>query len=36
VQAGKWNKTPPGPTLPSEIVTNTAAKYREAMRLLTE
>ena len=36
VQAGKWNKTPPGPELPPEIVANTAAKYREAMRLLTE
>lgn len=36
VQAGKWNKTPPGPELPAEIVSNTAAKYREAMRLLTE
>jgi len=36
VQAGKWNKTPPGPDLPAEIVANTAAKYREAMRLLTE
>jgi phosphoribosylaminoimidazole-succinocarboxamide synthase len=36
VQAGKWNKTPPGPQLPPEIVANTAAKYREAMRLLTE
>lgn len=36
VQAGKWNKTPPGPELPREIVENTAAKYREAMKLLTE
>jgi phosphoribosylaminoimidazole-succinocarboxamide synthase len=36
VQAGKWNKTPPGPELPVEIVENTAAKYREAMKLLTE
>jgi phosphoribosylaminoimidazole-succinocarboxamide synthase len=36
VQDGKWNKTPPGPALPSEIVANTAAKYREAMRRLTE
>jgi len=36
VEAGKWNKTPPGPELPQEIVTNTAAKYREAVRRLTE
>ena len=31
VAAGKWNKTPPGPELPAEIVANTAAKYREAV-----
>ncbi len=36
VQAGKWNKTPPGPELPVEVVANTAAKYREALRRLTE
>ncbi len=30
VAAGKWDKTPPGPTLPDEVVTNTLAKYREA------
>lgn len=36
VKAGKWDKTPPGPELPREIVENTAAKYREAVRLLTE
>ncbi|MBI4717609.1 MAG: phosphoribosylaminoimidazolesuccinocarboxamide synthase [Planctomycetes bacterium] len=35
VQAGKWNKTPPGPPLPPEVVANTAAKYREALRRLT-
>lgn len=34
VKAGKWDKTPPGPTLPDEIVRNTAAKYREACELL--
>ncbi len=34
VQAGKWDKTPPGPELPDEIVTNTAAKYREACERL--
>ena len=36
VDAGKWNKTPPGPELPKEIVENTAAKYREAVRRLTK
>ncbi len=36
VEAGKWDKTPPGPELPAEIVANTAAKYREAVRRLTQ
>jgi phosphoribosylaminoimidazole-succinocarboxamide synthase len=35
VQAGKWDKTPPGPPLPDDIVANTAAKYREAVQRLT-
>jgi phosphoribosylaminoimidazole-succinocarboxamide synthase len=30
-----WNKTPPGPSLPLDIVDRTAAKYGEALRLLT-
>ncbi len=30
-----WDKTPPGPELPPEIVERTAAKYREALRRLT-
>jgi phosphoribosylaminoimidazole-succinocarboxamide synthase len=30
-----WDKTPPPPTLPADIVEQTAAKYREALRLLT-
>ncbi len=34
VGAGKWDKTPPGPQLPDDIVNNTAAKYREACELL--
>lgn len=29
-----WNKQPPGPQLPPEIVERTRAKYREAYRLL--
>lgn len=35
VEAGKWNKTPPGPELPAEVVANNAAKYREAVARLT-
>jgi phosphoribosylaminoimidazole-succinocarboxamide synthase len=31
----KWDKSPPAPHLPSEVVENTRAKYLEAMRLLT-
>ncbi|WP_028006954.1 phosphoribosylaminoimidazolesuccinocarboxamide synthase [Solimonas flava] len=30
-----WNKQAPGPQLPAEIIDRTAAKYREAQRLLT-
>jgi phosphoribosylaminoimidazole-succinocarboxamide synthase len=30
-----WDKTPPGPELPAEIVEKTAAKYREAYQRLT-
>ncbi|WP_020649881.1 phosphoribosylaminoimidazolesuccinocarboxamide synthase [Solimonas variicoloris] len=30
-----WNKQAPGPQLPAEIIEKTAAKYREAQRLLT-
>ncbi len=33
--AGRWDKNPPGPELPEEIVRNTAAKYREAVERLT-
>ncbi len=29
-----WDKTPPGPELPEEVIRKTAAKYREAQRLL--
>jgi len=35
VEAGKWNKTPPGPELPPDVVANTAAKYREAVERLS-
>ncbi len=30
-----WNKQPPGPPLPDEIIRRTSEKYREALRLLT-
>jgi phosphoribosylaminoimidazole-succinocarboxamide synthase len=30
-----WNKTPPGPRLPDEVVANTTAKYLEAYERLT-
>jgi phosphoribosylaminoimidazole-succinocarboxamide synthase len=30
-----WNKTPPAPALPSDVVEKTAAKYSEAYRRLT-
>ena len=29
-----WNKTPPGPELPEEVVRNTLAKYQEALERL--
>ena len=31
----KWNKKPPAPNLPPNVLENTRAKYIEAMRLLT-
>jgi len=31
----QWNKTPPGPELPDEVVTATRDKYLEAFRILT-
>ena len=30
-----WDKTPPAPALPAEVVQKTAAKYREALQRLT-
>jgi phosphoribosylaminoimidazole-succinocarboxamide synthase len=35
VAAGQWDKTPPGPVLPDEIIANSLRKYLEAYRLLT-
>ncbi len=34
VKAGRWDKTPPAPELPPEIVENTAAKYQQALSML--
>jgi phosphoribosylaminoimidazole-succinocarboxamide synthase len=34
VQSGHWDKTPPGPTIPDDVVVNTLARYREAHRRL--
>ena len=30
-----WNKTPPGPLLPADVIQKTSAKYHEAFRRLT-
>jgi phosphoribosylaminoimidazole-succinocarboxamide synthase len=31
----KWNKTPPAPRLPEEVIATTSAKYEDALRRLT-
>jgi len=35
VDAGKWDKEPPGPALPDDVVAQTAAKYGQAYEVLT-
>ena len=35
VDAGEWNKQPPGPDLPDDVVANTLARYLEAFERLT-
>jgi len=35
LEASGWDKEPPAPTLPPEVVAGTLARYREAYRLLT-
>ena len=35
VSSGRWDKTPPGPPLPSDVVQNTLDRYLEAYRRLT-
>ncbi len=36
VDSGQWDKTPPGPTLPDDVIQNTLAKYKDACRRLTD
>jgi phosphoribosylaminoimidazole-succinocarboxamide synthase len=35
LEAQTWDKRPPAPALPAEVMAKTAEKYREALRLLT-
>jgi|SRR5579859_5440649 len=35
LEASGWNKTPPPPTLPADVIAGTAARYDEALRRLT-
>jgi phosphoribosylaminoimidazole-succinocarboxamide synthase len=35
LEAQHWNKTPPPPDLPADIIEKTAGKYREALKRLT-
>ncbi|HET6756465.1 MAG TPA: phosphoribosylaminoimidazolesuccinocarboxamide synthase [Burkholderiales bacterium] len=35
LEAQKWNKKPPAPHLPPDVLKKTAEKYQEALRLLT-
>lgn len=35
LEAIAWNKRPPGPRLPAEVIAATAEKYRQAMQLIT-
>ncbi|UCH49481.1 MAG: phosphoribosylaminoimidazolesuccinocarboxamide synthase [Betaproteobacteria bacterium] len=36
LESQNWNKRPPAPALPDDILARTAAKYEEALQLLTE
>jgi phosphoribosylaminoimidazole-succinocarboxamide synthase len=35
VDSKPWNKTPPAPSVPDEVIARTAAKYQEALERLT-
>ena len=36
LETQSWNKKPPAPALPADVLAKTSEKYREALRLLTE
>jgi phosphoribosylaminoimidazole-succinocarboxamide synthase len=36
LEAQRWNKQPPAPALPDDVLARTGEKYREALRLLTQ
>jgi phosphoribosylaminoimidazole-succinocarboxamide synthase len=36
LEASGWNKQPPPPTLPAEVIAKTAEKYQEALKRLTQ
>ena len=36
LEAQKWNKQPPAPSLPADVLRKTGEKYAEALRLLTQ
>jgi phosphoribosylaminoimidazole-succinocarboxamide synthase len=35
LESSGWNKKPPAPQVPADVLQKTADKYREAQRLLT-
>ncbi|MFM7121852.1 MAG: phosphoribosylaminoimidazolesuccinocarboxamide synthase, partial [Gammaproteobacteria bacterium] len=36
VAAGQWDKTPPGPRLPDDVVRRSLSRYQEAFQRLTD
>src|SRR6185312_6054124 len=36
LEAQGWNKSPPGPVIPDEVIARTAAKYGEALERLAD
>jgi len=36
LEQSDWNKQPPAPTVPAEVIEKTLAKYREALELLPQ
>jgi phosphoribosylaminoimidazole-succinocarboxamide synthase len=34
LETQSWNKKPPAPALPADVLAKTSEKYREALRLL--